>query len=180
MPKGLSHFDYLVCDGGPHLVLPKALSNNWRGITSPSDALNPISEYGKACAAVANQRMALIPVSSGQAIVLQNPPMSAWGRSPEGWIDLYYLEGWKDENLDGLIKRAVVATPTASMKDTGKLLTLNEPGLIFLFAGDRPGDTVYGEYHIPIGSGSYRILEARYSVAQKEAVIVYRLRPSGS
>jgi hypothetical protein len=102
-PKGMSKFNYLACEGGPHLVLPKSLRSNWQGIRSPADALNPASEYGKACAAVANQRMATIAVGSGRAILLQDPPMSAWGRSPEGWVDLYYLEAWSDEDLDALI-----------------------------------------------------------------------------
>src|SRR5579884_1078662 len=95
-PPGMRRFNYLVCDGGPHLLLPWGLSAHWKGLTSPGDALNPASAYGKACAAVAGQRLSLLPVGSGHAIVLQDPPMSAWGRSPEGWIDLYYLEAWKD------------------------------------------------------------------------------------
>ena len=177
-PKGMRKFDYLACDGGPHLVLPKGVSHNWMGIRSPLDALNPASEYGKACAAVANQRMALIPVGSGQAILLHGPPMSAWGRSPEGWVDLYYLENWTDEDLDALIDRAVAATPTAGMKDNGNNIKLDEPGLILLFAGDRPGDTAYGERPIPIDAGTYRVLEGQYRLGQKEAVTIYRLQPS--
>jgi hypothetical protein len=179
-PQGMSKFDYLACDGGPHLVLPKSLRTDWKGIHSPADAVNPASEYGKACAAVANRRMAVIAVGSGQAILLQDPPMSAWGRSHESWVDLYYLEGWKDEELDALIGRAVAATPTSGMKDTGKTIKLDEPGLILLYSGDRPGDTVYGEHHIPIETGSYRVLEGQYRVGQKEAVTIYRLRPSGT
>ena len=97
--------------------------------------------------------MALLPVGAGHAIVLQNPLMSAWGHSREGWIDFYYLEAWIDEDLDGLIKRAVAATPTKGMRDTGRILKLGAPGLIFLYSGDRPGNTIYGEYQIPISAG---------------------------
>ena len=50
-PEGMSKFDYLACDGGPHLVLPKGVSQSWKGIRSPLDALNPASEYGKALGA---------------------------------------------------------------------------------------------------------------------------------
>jgi hypothetical protein len=64
------------------------------------------------------------------------------------------------------------------MTDTGKLLKLDVAGLILLYAGDRPGQTIYGEHDIPNDAGAYRILEGRYSVAQKEAVTIYRLQPN--
>jgi hypothetical protein len=175
--NGMSEFDYLACDGGPHLVLPKELSRQWKGASSVLAVLNPASDYGRACAATTNQHMALLPVGNGQAIVLANPPLSAWGRSPEGWIDIYDLEAWADTNTDALIRRAVTATPTSAMLDSGKVITLTQPGLILLFAGDKPGITSYGEYPIAIDPGSYRILEGHYKVGQKDEVYVYRLRP---
>ncbi len=176
----MSDFDYLACDGGPHLVLPKELSRQWKGAGSVLAALSPASDYGRACAAVTNQHMALIPVGSGQAMVLAGPPLSAWGRSPEGWIDIYYLEAWADTNADALLKRVVSGTPTSAMTDTGKVITLTQAGLILLFAGDKPGSAAYGEYAIPIDSGSYRILEGHYKVGAIEEVYVYRLQPKRS
>ena len=140
--------------------------------------MNPASDYGRACAAVSSQHMALLAVGKGQAIVLANPPLSAWGHSPEGWVDIYYLEAWADTNIDALIKRAVTGTPTSGMSDGGKIIKLNQPGLILLFAGDQPGNTAYGEHAIPIDAGAYRILEGHYQVGQKEEVYIYRLRPN--
>jgi len=124
--------------------------------------------------------MALISVGSGQAIVLAGPPLSAWGRSPEGWIDIYCLEAWADTNTDALLKRAVAATPTSAMTDTGKVMTLTESGLILLFAGDKPSSATYGEHPILIEPGSYRILEGHYKVGTAEEVYVYRLQPKSS
>jgi hypothetical protein len=171
-------FDYLACDGGPHLVLPKGLSKQWKGAGSSISAiLSPTGDYGRACAATTNQQMALISVGSGQAMVLADPPMSAWGRSPEGWIDIYYLDAWKDTDTDALLKRAVAATPTAAMTDTGGVLTLTQAGLILLYAGDSPGNTAYGEYPIPIEPGNYRILKGQYKVGKTEEVNIYRLQP---
>jgi hypothetical protein len=66
------------------------------------------------------------------------------------------------------------------MKDTGETIRLDAPGLILLYSGDRPGDTVYGEHPIPIEAGSYGVLEGKYRVAHQEAVTIYRLRPSGT
>lgn len=180
-PTGLKEFDYLVCDGGPHLVLPKELSSQWKGAGSMLAALNPKSDYGRAVAATANQRMALIPVGSGQAMVLDNPPLSSWGHSPEGWIDIYDLEGLRDRNVDAMLKRAVDATPTASMTGAGKTMTLAQPGLILLFAGETPGRTAYGQFDIPLGAGSYQILEGHYKpAATTENVYVYRFRPTAT
>jgi hypothetical protein len=176
---GMSAFDYLACDGGPHLVLPKELSRQWKGAGSMFAVFNPSSDYGRACAAVSNQHMALLAVGKGQAMVLKDPPLSAWGRSPEGWIDIYYLEAWPDTNVDVMVQRAVAATPTDAMKDTGKTMTLTEPGLILLFAGDKPGSTAYDEYAIPIEAGSYRILEGHYKAGTTEEIYVYRFKPKG-
>ncbi len=174
---GMSEFDYLACDGGPHLVLPKELSQQWKDASSYFAVLSPSSDYGRACAATATQKMALIPVGSGQAMVLANPPLSAWGHSPEGWVDIYYLEAWADTNTDVLLKRAIAATPTSVMTDTGKVMTLNESGLILLFAGDKPGHTAFGELPIPIEPGNYRILEGHYIGGTNEEIYVYRLQP---
>jgi hypothetical protein len=174
---GMSEFEYLACDGGPHLVLPKELSGQWKGGGSVLTAISPLSDYRRACNAVTNQHMALISVGSGQAMVLAGPPMSAWGRSPEGWIDIYYLAGWVDTNVDAMVKRAVAATPTSGMSDTGKVMTLTKPGLILLFAGDKPGSTAYGEFAIPIEAGSYCILEGHYKARNWEEGYIYRLRP---
>ncbi len=175
---GMADFDYLACDGGPHLVLPKGLSSQWKGVRSISEVLNSSSEYGRAIAATANQTMALIPVGSGQAMVLDNPPLSSWGHSPEGWIDIYYLNGWDSTNLDALLKRAVTNTPTSAMTDTGKQMTLTEPDMILLYSGDRPGNTAYGEYAIPIDAGSYEILEGHYKAGVADEVYIYRFQPA--
>ena len=174
---GMSEFEYLACDGGPHLVLPAELSGQWKGAGSVLGVLNPLSDYRRAGDAVTNQHMALISVGKGQAMVLADPPLSAWGRSPEGWVDIYYLDGWSDTNTDATVKRAVAATPTSAMTNSGKTISLTKPGLILLFAGDKPGSTAYGEYPIPIEPGTYDILEGHYKAGTTEEVYLYRLKP---
>jgi hypothetical protein len=166
--SGMKDFDYLACDGGPHLVLPKEFSGHWKGAGSLLNVLNPSSDYGRACAAVSTQHIALIPVGSGQALVLDDPPLSAWGHSPEGWIDIYDLQAWPTMDTDSLIKCAVAAVPTSAMTNTTKTITLTQPGLILLFAGDKPGQTAYGEYSIPIEPGKYQILEGHHHPSTNE------------
>jgi hypothetical protein len=164
----------VTSDGGPHLALPNELSASWKGVDPhKADPVDPTTDYGRACTATEKKRMTLLPVGGGEAIVLQNPPMSAWGRSPEGWVDLYYLE---TVGMDAAITRAVENTPTQRMRDTGRLIQLKEPGMTLLFAGDRPGDAVYGEEPIPLPAGAYRILEGEYRKG-RELTFIYRLKP---
>ena len=182
MPPGMNEFEYLVCDGGPHLVLPRAVSTHWKGMKLLRYILGLTTDYGRACAAIRDRRLAVIEVGPGQAIVLAGPPMSAWGRSPEGWIDLYYLDDWSAPSLDLLIKRAVAAVPTHDMTDTGYAIKLTEPDMTLLFAGEQLGETAYGQFNIPIAVGSYRILEGQYQKGcyedrNKDTVIIYRLKP---
>src|SRR5690349_12881282 len=73
---GMSEHDYLACDGGPHLVLPKELSSQWKGAGSILAAVSASSDYGRACAATISSNMAFITVGKGKAIVLAGPPLS--------------------------------------------------------------------------------------------------------
>ena len=173
----MREFDYLACDGGPHLVLPKELSAKWSGGGSMLGLLSSANDYRRACTATATQNMTVISVGLGHAMVMANPPLSAWGHSPEGWIDIYDLQGWRDTNTDTVIKRAVAATPTSTMTNTGHALSLTQPGLLLLFAGDKAGNTAYGEHAIPAGPGAYQILEGHYKTGAVEEVYIYRLQP---
>ena len=173
---GMKDFDYFCCDGGPRLVLPLAFSSSWSA-TGMAGVLDPASNYGRACAATKIDKMALIAVGTGQAIVLQSPPMSAWGHSPEGMIDVYDLQAWPSTDMDAMVHRAVVAIPTAAMTDIKKTLVLPSPDMVLLFAGEAPGTTAYGQCNIPIAAGTYRILQGDYSPAANEKLIIYRLQP---
>jgi len=64
--------------------------------------------------------------------------------------------------------------------DSGKAIKLAKPGLILLYAGDKPGSTAYGEYAIPIAAGNYQIFEGHYKAGATEELYVYRFRPKGS
>jgi hypothetical protein len=174
---GMSNHDYLACDGGPHLVLPRELGKQWKGAGSLAAVLSPKSDYGRACAATTNKLMALIAVGSGNAIVLANPPMSAWGHSPESWIDIYYLNAWSDTNLDALIQQAVAAVPTTSMTNSGNTITLSQPGMVLMYSGEPLGSTAYGQYSIPINPGAYNILAGTYNPNATNEVHIYRFQP---
>jgi hypothetical protein len=93
-PSGMSKCPYLAADGGPHLLLPAETVATWSG---------GATDYGRACAATVASQMALIPVGSGSAMVFADPPMTAWGKSSDGLVEVYYLKSWTGIDLDALI-----------------------------------------------------------------------------
>jgi hypothetical protein len=91
----------------------------------------------------------------------------------------YDLEAMSGMNLDGRIQRATAAEPAAMMVDSGVKLHLEVPDLLLLLAGDTPTTTAYGVHHIPLPSGTYKVLTATYK-KPGESVIIYRLARIGA
>jgi len=176
---GMSKYPYLAADGGPHMLLPVAVANSWTGAGSVTAAMSPKSDYGRACAATANVKMTTIPVGTSSAMIFQDPPMTAWGTSSDGLVEIYYLEDWSTTNLDALISKATAALPTASLTDSGKTISLSEPDAFLLFAGDTPTAVSYDLHRVTIPAGKYKILIGTYSAA-RESATVYRLKPAGN
>jgi hypothetical protein len=174
----MSKYAYLAADGGPHMLLPVEAAGAWTGVSSVFAMTDPKSDYGRACAATANAQMGIIPVGSTRALVFADPPMTAWGTSSDGLVEIYYLKSWTGMNLDALIAKASAGLPTASLNNSGTTLQLSQPDAFLLFAGDTPTSSAYGVYRVKISVGKYKILAGTYS-AQGESVTVYRLQPSG-
>ena len=177
-PSGMNQYPYLAADGGPHMLLPVDVAAAWSGVTSPASVLNPKSDYGRACAATTPAGIAAIPVGSGSALVLSDPPMTAWGKSADGLVEIYKLNSWKGMNLDALVVRATAAFPTSALTDTGIKLHLESPDAFLLFAGDTPTSSAYGVYRVPLAAGTYHVLSGSY-VGPGESVIIYRLQRTG-
>jgi hypothetical protein len=173
-PPGMSKYPYLAADGGPHLLLPAQAAGNWTGAPTMLAVMNPASDYGRACAAVKNKQMALIPVGSASAVVFADPPMTAWGKSADGLAEVYYLKSWTGMDLDALIAKASAALPTASLTDSGSTLQFDKPDAFLLFAGDTPSNVAYALHRVAVPVGTYKILVGSYS-GQGESVTVYRL-----
>jgi hypothetical protein len=172
----MKRYTYLVTDGGPHLLLPAAVASAWTGNPSKAVAIDPQSDFGRACAATASARMALLPVASGNAMVFADPPMTAWGKSADGLVEIYYLDSWTTTDLDALIDTATASLPTPSLTDTGLKLQLTSPDAFLLFAGDTLTHTAYGTCRIPLPAGNYRILTATYTKGP-DSLNLYRLAP---
>jgi hypothetical protein len=175
----MNKYPYLAADGGPHMLLPADAAGAWTGAPSMLAAANSQSDYGRACAATANAQMGTVAVGSTNALVFADPPMTAWGTSADGMVEIYYLKAWTGMNLDDLIAKATAALPTVSLTDSGTVLQLREPDAFLLFAGDTPSSTAYGVHRVTIPVGNYRVLVGTYS-AQGESVTVYRLQPAST
>jgi hypothetical protein len=175
-PPGLKKFHYLACDGGPHMLLPAAAAPAWRGVSSMTNVLDPKSDYGRACVAIAKDPFALLPVAASTALILQSPPMSAWGKSSDGLIEIYDLQAWDNTDLDSLITTATAALPTASLKDTGDTFELTSPDAFLLYAGDTITSFAYEVHRVPLPAGKYHLLTATYKSGINE-IRIYRLKP---
>ncbi|HEX4793496.1 MAG TPA: hypothetical protein VH370_06875 [Humisphaera sp.] len=149
------------------------------GAPSMLSVANPKSDYGRAGAATANAQMGIIPVGSTSALIFADPPMTAWGTSADGLVEVYYLKSWTGMNLDALIAKATLALPTASLTNSGNVLQLHEPDAFLLFAGDTPSSTAYGVHRVKIPAGKYNVLVGTYTAAG-ESVTIYRLQPAGT
>jgi hypothetical protein len=159
---GMSKYPYVAADGGPHMLLPSGV---------------PGVNYGSACAATANAQMAVLPAGPATVMVFQDPPLTAWGTSSDGLVEIYYLESWTSMSLDALVAKATAALPTASLTNSGKVFRLPQADAYLLFAGDTPTGSAYAVDRVTLPAGSYHVLVGTYS-APGESVTVYRLQPT--
>jgi hypothetical protein len=166
---GMSRYQYLAADGGPHMLLPAEASATWTGVSQ---------DYGRACTATAKAEMAAIQVGTTSALIFANPPMTAFGKSADGLVEVYYLKDWKDFNLDALITKATQSLNSGTMADTRTVLELSKPDAFLLYAGDTPRQTAYGVHRLTIPAGKYKVLVGTYS-SNGQTVTIYRLKPVG-
>jgi hypothetical protein len=173
----MEKYEYLTCDGGPYILMPKAVSAKWKGhkikLTNP---LEPSTDYGRACAVTG--KWGIISVAGSNALVLVNPPMSACKPNlKEETIEIYVLQAWSSTNLDELLDRAITHTASEDFADTGASLTFDGSGGLLLWAGDKPGGTTYGESIIPTKAARYSVFSAHYKGPGVDEVDIYRLIP---
>ena len=174
---GMEKYEYLACDGGPHILMPMPVSAKWKGhkikLTNP---LDPSTDYGRAC--VVTGKWGIISVAGSNALVLANPPMSACKPDlKEGLIEIFVLQAWSSTNLDELLDRAITHTPSKGFTNTGAKLTFDGSGGLLLYAGDKPGNTTYGESVIPTKAATYSVFTAHYKGPAVDEVDIYRLIP---
>lgn len=172
---GMEAYTYLETDGGPHLLLPGLLGEKWGGRVS-SGRRKYENDFDRAVEVTKSDRMSVLRVGAGVGVVLRDPSMTAWGYSPEGWVDVYRVGSWETE-LDGLIDRAVASVASDEMRDTGRGLMVSGEGLVLMYAGSQLDGAERNVKRIPLEPGRYRLLEGRFTGSGSEDVTIYRLTP---
>ena len=169
---GTHRYEYLACDGGPHIVLPLALAASWAGLRlEASDVLDPSTDFGRACAVQGDA--ALIAVGAGYALALgNNPPMTASHALSDGsGIDLVVLQEWHTDDLDSLVDTArIAATSIESFR-----WVVPDGGAALMFAGDEIDKSVAGVLPVPIRGGLHAVSVASIDL-ELGAACVCRIR----
>lgn len=171
---GMNKYEYLCSDGGPFIVIPKSLSTKWKGHKiNLLDPLNPKTDYGRACSVEGN--WGKIKVDNGEALVFADPAMISWKYFEEkGHLEVYVLKMWKTTDMDSLLDQAISNITSDSFKDTAITMSVDDSGLILIYAGDKIGDSMYGESHLAVDPGLYKIHVAHFK-NENEEIELYRL-----
>jgi hypothetical protein len=164
----MDRYQYQCSGGGPHIVIPQSQVEFWKGHEFGDDPLDPATDYGRACAI--SQDFDLIPVGSGRALVVANPPFVAWSpRSSTDSINLFVLQEWTDTDLDSLLD---TATKDSLLKSTGKTWRIDDDLLRLHYAADDPEQPLYGRIDIPCRPDEYEILSAPYESDLGEVIVL--------
>lgn len=108
-----------------------------------------------------------------------NPPLSASRKETDGEsIDIFVIQAFESEDLDALLDRASTSSSPDDFKRTKSSLSFERDGASLLFAGDEPGNAIYGESTIQLKAGKYRLSIAHYKGTGVEEVDIYRLQPA--
>jgi hypothetical protein len=166
---------FFVCEGGPHLVLPKSVCSEWNGFGGDYDPTARDTDYARAFAV--ETPIGLIPVGGQQALVLAgSPPLSGWGNFvPGAGLDIFIFEAWRSKELDQLVTDALQEIAKFELADSKLRWKLDGSGLILMFAGDQPGKAAFGEMALPQLEGTFRILQAKYQ-GQEGSLHLVRLQ----
>jgi len=177
--------EWVVCDGGPHLLLPTELVHCWEGVSEPSNGRivqarfrylgkeSSATDYDLACDV--EEEIGLIPVGAGYGLVIgQAVPMSIWIPLPESRGGVIAVPMFWDCNVTAVL-------PSSNFKDAEfvptKLVISTESGTFTLLAASDCGPKwVYPHSVITVTAGTYAISKANYSVPDFEARL-YRLLP---
>ena len=76
----MSQINCFFCDGGPHLLLPRSVRSEWKGMGEDYDPTRSDTDYARACAVA--PPIGLIQVGGQLALVLAgSPSLSGWANS---------------------------------------------------------------------------------------------------
>lgn len=175
MQSHMDRYQYQCWEGGPHILIPNAVASAWAGQKSGVGALDPNTDYGRACQV--QGPFGFIEVAGHKALVFADPPLAAWDpTSTTSSQHFFFLSGWDTLDTDGLLDRVKAQ---AQMKLTDILWSVPSDGVRMIYAGDDPAGSTVGRIDIPTLAGEYRLSTGEYNVAGDGHVIVLRFDRSG-
>lgn len=166
----------LACDGGPHLLLPEAESGLWRGADQFKDDLDETTDYGRACLAVGDVEMALLSVGKGEALVLQDPPLSGMIALPTGHGCILVFDEWTSVELNPLLQTAISTLGEQDYHPTGLRWRNNSEAVLLFASVDRITEPIYDVFRHPLAPGEYDLHRGEYD-RDLGALRLWRLVP---
>ena len=170
--------NWVTCDGGPLLLLPRHLEQVWRGSLPLEDgrsvdakcrwsgeADSPATDYDLACDIT--DPVGIIEVAGAQALVFATEDsMGTWLPSSEfpGGILVVHRSGPKMADPAAALLAAVASVPKASFSDAGLTLNFADGVGLLCAACDAGPNWLYKPQPISIPPGRYVICTADIEV----------------
>jgi hypothetical protein len=157
----VDRLDWMATEGGPLLVLPELLLPAWTGCEG--------GDYGRACAV--EDRLGVIPVGAGKALVLGDEPAQTAWRPP-------VLVRWIYAGSEETVLRHLGRLPEALFEGGGPLFEV--PGPLVLFDASWPGRDVQGGVtRIVLEPGRYRISTGESRADAETFLVLHRFEKTG-
>jgi hypothetical protein len=200
---------WVVCDGGPHLLIPQPLLKFWQGVEPPNpprnisarfrfDPANPVAcDYDRACEDLGNPGVRIVPVERGKpgmpdhpevlghALVVDVECMSSWCCEPgeSGAIRIFDRLCAPRDAADEELRQAALRLPGSEFESTGMVLSAEQGPFVLMAACDSIDEQcpqgVYGLVPVPIHGGRYAVSTAVYRDDGTELFLV-RLVPQST
>ena len=170
---GMDKYEYFCSDGGPFVLLPSVIKNQWKGVGNLINILSPKTDYGKACKVVYEEGShGFINAYNSQVFVVDSPMLATHKESDGDTFYIYALVVWQTDDLDSLIDLAVNTVQENDFISTEENIQCGEDGFVFMYAGDIYGDCMYGVKDLSAKTGVYDISGAQWKNEGSEVRIL--------
>lgn len=163
------------CDGGPHLLLPKDLVEEWHGTEGAQGDDFTGTDYGRACEIY--EPISLLRVGSGNGLLVgDSPPFTYWVAHSDGaGGDLVVPTYWTEEFTDLDLQNACGGAPDSALTDVRLVFEHSSSSCLLFGACDAGPDWVYGFAEVSLPAGSYGVRSGEVDAAPDLRLQVFRL-----
>ena len=179
---------WVQSNGGPLLVLPRALLEGWEGTEEPEryrgvearsrwNPEGPATDYDRACDVT--DLVGTVPVGSGEGLVLGDEPLATtWW--PSEAVQGGLLVRWEYAEADAMVRRWISAVPAHLAWAPGVRFRFDE-GPLVLFDSAEPGlDPLGVRLEITLEAGTYEVQTTRWRPDASTSLLLHRLTSRGA